>query len=733
MKGRFEQLYTLDDALEIDKINKLTTNIYIPVLDDPISNGEINDALKECKKGGYDYTLPILRILTTHILPLLLLLINAMFYISYPLKLACSLLITIPKAGNLNLPKNFRGIQMLPAIGVLYDRIISKRLESWIYIHDEQTGFQKGKSTLTQIFVLRVLIELARKTKSSMFIGCFDIEKAFNKVSRFILFEKLIKLGIGFSMLCTLKTIYTSTTCILSKSNKLSKQFYTKCGIRQGAPSSSLLFIVFINDLIDYVKNRCIPEILIDTIHILLHADDTVIISTQENLFIQKCNIMLQYFSENKLKLNLGKSGYMVITNDSKIRKNKLEINNGYLKYKNVMKYLGIQINDSGNIKKDADLFVNDKRGEICTKFTTFCAYNYLAPLSIKLKVLNACLLSSILYGCECWGNIIPKGLEVAYRMAIKTALGVRTSTNNIIVSVESGLYPLECIIRKRQLAFWLKIENCDNLLINKILTKANEYDSEYVTYYKQLKEKYGTPNDLEYVTYYKQLKEKYGTPNDLEYVTYYKQLKEKYGTPNDLEYVTYYKQLKEKYGTPNDLEYVTYYKQLKEKYGTPNDLEYVTYYKQLKEKYGTPNQCERSIQLEYVRKWKESIITSSNEDANSKLGTYYDVNPDCKSEHNATYINMLELERITLSRYRTGSHNLKIETGRHSYPKIAREQRICKCNEAVQTLHHILFDCNLLRDLRECRTYNTTEEFFKWDGAATYLLRATKVLKIEI
>ena len=140
---------------------------------------------------------------------------------------------------------------MLPAIGVLYDRIISKRLERWIDIHDEQTGFQKGKSTLTQIFVLRVIIELAKKTNISLFIGCFDIEKAFDKVSRIILFEKLIKLGIVFSMLCALKAVYTSTTCILSMWNEFSKQLDTKCGIRQGAPSSSLLFIVFINDLGD--------------------------------------------------------------------------------------------------------------------------------------------------------------------------------------------------------------------------------------------------------------------------------------------------------------------------------------------------------------------------------------------------------------------------------------------------------------------------------------------------
>ena len=125
--------------------------------------------------------------------------------------------------------------------------------------------------------------------------------------------------------------------------NESSKQFYRKCRIHQGAPSSSLLFIVFINDLIDYVRNSYVPELHVDTIHILLHTDDTVIISTQENLFlistqenlfIQKCNVMLQYFSENNLKLNPRKSGYMVRTNDIKIRKKKLEVNNGYLMYK---------------------------------------------------------------------------------------------------------------------------------------------------------------------------------------------------------------------------------------------------------------------------------------------------------------------------------------------------------------------------------------------------------------
>ena len=35
---------------------------------------------------------------------------------------------------------------------------------------------------------------------------------------------------------------------------KNSTKFQTTCDIRQGAPSSALLFIVFINDLIDYIQ-----------------------------------------------------------------------------------------------------------------------------------------------------------------------------------------------------------------------------------------------------------------------------------------------------------------------------------------------------------------------------------------------------------------------------------------------------------------------------------------------
>ena len=75
--------------------------------------------MKDMKKGGYDFSLNILKILVQMMSPILLLLFNIMFYVAYPAVLAKSLLIALPKKGNLLLPKNYRGIQMLTALGAL--------------------------------------------------------------------------------------------------------------------------------------------------------------------------------------------------------------------------------------------------------------------------------------------------------------------------------------------------------------------------------------------------------------------------------------------------------------------------------------------------------------------------------------------------------------------------------------------------------------------------------------
>ena len=145
---------------------------------------------------------------------------------------------------------------MLAALGAFYDRIIVNRLRSWSGINYDQSAFQKGKSAIHQIFTIRLLIEIEKRTDATFYIGFFDLKNAFDNVSRYLLLTYLIKLGIGNCMLQALKRIYSFTPCVLSVGFKISHEFRTYTGSRQGAPSSVLLFILFMDDLISYLKRH---------------------------------------------------------------------------------------------------------------------------------------------------------------------------------------------------------------------------------------------------------------------------------------------------------------------------------------------------------------------------------------------------------------------------------------------------------------------------------------------
>ena len=97
------------------------------------------------------------------------------------------------------------------------------------------------------------------------------------------------------------------------------------------------------------------------------------------------------------------------------------------------------------------------KRYVAVHKFYNFLRSNKLAPLSVKLKVLHACVTSSLLHNCEAFGPKLPKQLESTYYSLIKACLGVRISTPNKLVLIESGMPTLKSMIYSRQLNFFTK------------------------------------------------------------------------------------------------------------------------------------------------------------------------------------------------------------------------------------------------------------------------------------
>ena len=636
LQSYFSELYDCKDDRELDNIANLNTDVTIPILDQPIDINEVKDSLKDMKNGGFDFNIPVISILVNHFSATLVLILNFIFYVKYPIHLAMSILCVLPKKGNLRLPKNFRGIQMMRAVACLFDRVIARRLYTWMSIENEQSAFQKGKSTLFQIFILRLIIEICKKKKQTIYIAFVDLEKAFDRVSRYRLLARLVALGIGKVMLETLKRIYSYTFCVLSFYGCFSDMFVTRTGIRQGSASSVLLFILFMDGLFAFLRTHCRPEAIIKEFHTLIHADDTVIISTDRELFMHKCDTMMLYFEKKQLNLNLSKSSYLIINPMKHDKKCSIKLKKGYLDYKSSQRYLGIIISDDGSIKHDVETFIKEKRGNVIIKFTNFCSKNPLAPIKIKLQVLDSCVLSSLSYAAETWANNGSK-IEAIYRYGLRTALNIRQTINNEIIYVETDKYPVKCSIVKKQLKFWLNIK-------------------EYMKNNPECAMKY----------------------------------------------------------------FVMQAQALK--------IPYIKHYEQLENVYQTPDNCIRYMRADYRREWKYKFEQSLS-DKDSRLETYLRINPMlCKP----LYISkvMLETDRIILSRFRCGSHSLRIELGRFARPRIPRENRTCCCNHGLQTVLHCFTECTLVTPILD-KTYTDLQSIFDDDMVCINLFHICKILKI--
>ena len=95
--------------------------------------------------------------------------------------------------------------------------------------------------------------------------------------------------------------------------------------------------------------------------------------------------------------------------------------------------------------------------------------------------------------------------------------------------------------------------------------------------------------------------------------------------------------------------------------------------------------------------------------------------------------MNAFEIERISKTRYRTGSHNFLIETGRMVKPTpIPREERICLCNTDIQTLEHCLLTCPLLAHIRPSDNFSTVSDALENVKINFFLVDMEHILKLK-
>lgn len=225
-----------------------------------------------------------------------------------------ALVITLPKPGKEpNTPQNFRPISLLNLDLKLYAKHLANRLVNILplLIHNDQTGFTKGRQTSDATRRLINIIHHSNSTGMPSLLLSLDAEMAFDRVNWTYLSMVFHKFGFERCILQAILALYTNTTQIYT-SNLLSTPFQITNGMRQGCPLSPLVFNLVMEPLAEHIRsNAKISGITIGKrVHkISLFVDDMILILTNPSLSLQEVQKTLHWFGEvSYYKVNSTKS-----------------------------------------------------------------------------------------------------------------------------------------------------------------------------------------------------------------------------------------------------------------------------------------------------------------------------------------------------------------------------------------------------------------------------------------
>lgn len=187
------------------------------------------------------------------------------------------------------------------------------------------------------------------KNNNSTLTVFFNLKKAFDKIDHDILIAKLLGMGLRGNCILLIKNYLSNRTQRCKANNTLSNSKTITCGVPQSSTIGPLLFIVYINDVVNYIQET----------ETSLYADDTAFFTKLKSIPIANqtmsnaCNQFQQWCNMNKLTLNLAKCKVIIISNSTgkKLKEIKhdikVKIGNYQLELVNEFKYLGITIDEN--------------------------------------------------------------------------------------------------------------------------------------------------------------------------------------------------------------------------------------------------------------------------------------------------------------------------------------------------------------------------------------------------
>ena len=374
--------------------------------------------------------------------------------------------------GNKQCSDNYRALTIGTSLSKLLDIVILNKQTDVFKTSNLQFGFKEKSSTTMCTYMVLETIDYFKSKGSNVHALMLDASKAFDRVNYVKLFKKLIDKGMCPLIVRLLLNMYTKQSLQVKWDNVLSPSFHVTNGVRQGGVLSPLLFSIYVDDLLERLKQSgvgChIGHIFVGAFG---YADDLILLSPSLKGLKSMIKICEDYANDHDILFNGKKSNYLIF-GDYKYNPH-LYVNNEEVSRCESALYLGHKLStkDTNNVLVEHSI-----------KSFKSCYHNFMSKFSTcntttKDKLFNQ--YCSSMYGSQLWllNDASTNKMLIQWRKAHRIVLSLPIMTHCDLLPLIADNLPLECMLESKFISFYKSVINSDNDEVRYIANNCSTYD----------------------------------------------------------------------------------------------------------------------------------------------------------------------------------------------------------------------------------------------------------------
>ena len=181
----------------------------------------------------------------------------------------------------------------------------------WIKFNGIIERFSRAYITMGQYLHIQCkTIEL-----STHWIVCVDLEKAFDRVDRELLWQVLERYGVRGRLKEAVEPLYLQSEACVRVQGKNSEWFEVVMGVRQGCTMSPWLFNLVMDSIVREATKSFQGGVQLEgsKVQFLLFADDLVLVAENEEDIKKNAEVLNEVMKKWKMRINWQKTKVMVV------------------------------------------------------------------------------------------------------------------------------------------------------------------------------------------------------------------------------------------------------------------------------------------------------------------------------------------------------------------------------------------------------------------------------------